>query len=126
MNHFLHLYNFNHCLNSDDAEFIWDQLKSTIHIALNLFVPILPAKTTNQPKWFTPTIRHKLNAFVHLKEDFLYVHPTGQTKQKIDNIESQLQQSMAQAKVDYEFHLVLNFAHSHNNKIFQYVSSIRG
>ena len=33
---------------------------------------------------------------------------------------------MAQAKSDYESQLVLNFAHSHNNKIYQYISSIRG
>ena len=40
-------------------------------------------------------------------------------------VESELQQSMAQAKSDYESHLVLNFAHSHN-KFFQYISRIRG
>ena len=125
MNHFLHSYNFNHCLNSDDTEFIWAQLKSAIHTALNLFVPILPAKSTNQPKWFTPTIRHKVKCLRTLKRRFS-IHPTGQTKQKIDNIESELQQSMAQAKSDYESHLILNFAHSHNNKIFQYISGIRG
>ena len=33
---------------------------------------------------------------------------------------------MTQAKSDYESQLVLKFAHSHNNKIFQYISSIRG
>ena len=33
---------------------------------------------------------------------------------------------MAQAKSDYESHLILNFAHSHNNKIFQYISGIKG
>jgi len=33
---------------------------------------------------------------------------------------------MAQAKSNYESKLVLNFAYCHNNKIFQYISSIKG
>ena len=70
----------------------------------------------------------KLNKCLRTLRRRLSVRPTEQTKQKINNSESdhELQRTMVQAKSDYESQLVLNFAHSHNNKIFQYISSIRG
>ena len=102
-----------------------DQLKRAIYSAQSLCIPVLPVRSINQPKWFTPTVRHKVKCLCTLKRR-LSVHSTEQIKQKIANLESKLQQSMVQAKSDYESQLVLNFAQSHNNKIFHYISSIRG
>ena len=125
MNQFFHSYNFDQCLHSDNVEFIWDQLKRAIYSARSLCIPFLPVRSINQPKWFTPTVRHKVKYLRTLKRR-LSVHSTEQIKQKIANLESELQQSMAQVESDYESQLVLNFAHSYNNEIFHYISSIRG
>ena len=125
MNQYFYHYNFNQCFNSVDTEFIWDQLKTAIYNALNRYVPTVPITTVNQPKWFTPSIRHKVKCLRTLKRRFA-AHPTEKAKQKIKSMESELQHLTAQAKTEYESQLVLNFAHSNNNKIFQYISSIRG
>jgi len=76
MNQYFYSYNFTHCFNSVDTEFIWDQLKTAIYNALNQYVPSIPIKTTNQPKWFTPPIRHEVNACIPLKEDLPLTHQT--------------------------------------------------
>ena len=33
---------------------------------------------------------------------------------------------MAEAKSDYESNLIFNFVHTHHNKIYQYLSNIKG
>jgi len=58
MNQYFYSYNFAQCFNSVDTEFIWDQLKTAIYNALDWYDPPIPIKTANQPKWFTPPIRH--------------------------------------------------------------------
>ena len=73
MNQFFHSYNFDQCLHSDNVEFIWDQLKRAIYSAQSLCIPFLPVRSINQPKWFTPTVRHKVKCLHTLKEDFLYI-----------------------------------------------------
>ena len=125
MNQYFYSYTFNQCYNSVDTEFIWDQLKTAIYNALNWYVPTVSIKTANQPIWFTPPIKHQGKCLRTLKRRFT-VCPTEKTKHKINNLESELQCLTAQAKSDYESQLILNFAHSHNNKIFWYTSSIRG
>ena len=47
-------------------------------------------------------------------------------KAKVTNLQNELQQLIVQAKSDYETRLVFNYAHTDSNKIFQYISSIKG
>jgi len=124
MNQYFYSYNFTQCFNSVNTEFIWDQLKIAIYNALNWYVSSTPSKLQTNLNGSFPhqaqsqglrTLRRRLAA-----------HPTENIKQKIRSTESELQGIMAQAKSDYESQLVLNFAHSHNKKIFQYISNIRG
>ena len=39
---------------------------------------------------------------------------------------SELQYAMAEAKSDYESKLISDYAYTHNNKIYQYISSLKG
>ena len=53
-------------------------------------------------------------------------HPTEGGKLKVANLQSELQRMIAEAKSDYESRLALNYAHTNNNKIFEYISNIKG
>jgi len=125
MNQFFNQYNFTLALNSNNTEFIWLYLKTAINSALNLYVPKIPIKETNQPKWFNSTIRHKIKCLCTAKRQFAR-HPTEENKCKVDDLQRELQQKINDAKHDYESNLALNYAHSNSNKIFQYISSIKG
>ena len=63
MNWFLYFYNFDQRLNS-----IWDQLKETIYIAQRCYIPTIPVRTINQPKWFTPSNRLKIKCLRTLRK----------------------------------------------------------
>ena len=73
------------------------------------FVPKVPIKNINQPRWFTPFIRHKIKCLRTQKRK--YENPTELNKSKVDKIASELQSVMAEAKSDYESNLIFNFAH---------------
>jgi len=90
-----------------------------------MYIPKIPNKIANQPKWFNSHIRHKINCLRTLKRKSLK-HPSETNKLKVKHLEDELQQIITAAKLDYESHLVYNFALTNSNKIFRYISSIRG
>jgi len=53
-------------------------------------------------------------------------HPTERKRLKVFSLQNDLQLSTAKAKSDYESNLALNYTHTNNNKIFQYIFSIKG
>ena len=53
-------------------------------------------------------------------------HPTERKRLKVEDLQRELQQMITEAKYDYETNLALNYAHSNSNKIFKYISSIKG
>ena len=75
MNQYLSSFNFDEYLQSNDVEFIWSQLKFDIYDTHNLFVPKFQIKSNTSPKWFTPTIRHKLHC-IHTLRRKCTSHPT--------------------------------------------------
>ena len=86
---------------------------------------MVPIKDTNQPKWFNSTIRHKIKCLGTLKRKHNR-HPTNNTMLKVTNLQEELQSMIAEAKSEFESNLALTYAHTNNNKIFQYISSIKG
>ena len=125
MNQFLSQYDFTLALNSNNTEFIWLYLKTAINSAINLYVPQVSIKKTNQPRWFNSIIRHKIKCLRTMKRQ-LGRHPTEGGKLKVANLQCELQRMIAEAKSDYESRLALNYAHTNNNKIFEYISNIKG
>jgi len=125
MNYFLSQYDFTLALDSNNTEFIWFYLKTALNSALNLYVPKISIKESNQPKWFNSQIRHKIKCLCTSKRQ-LKRHPTERNRLKVTNLQTDLQLTISKAKSDFESNLALNYANSNNNKIFQYISSIKG
>ena len=92
---------------------------------MNQYVPKISVKKSNQPRWFNTSIRHKIKCLRTSKRQ-LAKHPTESKRLKVANLQSELQLMIAEAKSDYESSLASNYAHMNNNKIFQYISSIKG
>jgi len=114
-------YDFILPLNSNNTEFIWLYVKTAINSALNLYVPKIPVKESNQLKWFNSTICHKIKCLCTAKRQFAR-HPTEGNRLKVD-LQKDLQQKITDAKHGYESNLALNYAHTNSNKI---LSSIKG
>jgi len=91
---------------------------------MNLFIPKVFISETHQPKWFNSTIQHKINCIRTLKRQ-LNNHSTDSKRLKLTVLQRELQQMIARAKSDYKTNLALTYAHSNNNRIFQYISSIK-
>ena len=125
INLFLYHYDFTLALSSNNTEFIWSYIKVAITSAMNLFIPKVSITGSDQPKWFTPTIRHEINCVRTLKRQ-LNNHFTESKRLKLMSLQSELQHMIARAKSDYETNLALTYSHSNNNRIFQYISSIKG
>ena len=125
MNHFLSQYDFTVALNSNNTEFIWFYLKTALNAAIDLYVPRISIKESNQPKWFNSEIRHKIKCLRTSKRQ-LKRQPSERKRLIVTNLQTKLQLTISKAKSDFESNLALNYAHSNNNKIFQYISSIKG
>ena len=67
MNQFLNQYDFTLALNSNNAEFIWLYLKTVINSALNLYVPKISVKKSNNPFGSTQMYTIKSSAFALLR-----------------------------------------------------------
>ena len=67
----------------------------------------------------------KLSVSIPLNRRQLAKYPTESKRLKVANLQSELQLMIAEAKSDYESSLASNYAHRNNNKIFQYISSIK-
>ena len=90
-----------------------------------MFVLKVPARNANQPRWFTSIIQHKVKCLHTLRRRY-EKHPTELNKSKDDKTAIELQLVMTKAKSNYESNLILKFAHTHHNNIYQYISSIKG
>ena len=125
MNLYLSHYNYYPCLLSQDVEFIWDYIKTAIHNASNLYIPKSRSKAQRQPTWFNSSIRHQLHCIHTLRRKHTK-QPTTSNKIKLDTVEHELQQLMIQEKANYENKLINSHAYSNSNKIFRYISNLKG
>ena len=117
MYHFLNNHDFHDYYLLSDVEATWEILKHTIQIATHTFVPQFVVKKKEYPKWFTPTIKHRLNCLHSLRRKFKK-KPTDTLKHKLQSEEDSLQSLMEEAKCDYETKLIHNFASSNSLKTF--------
>jgi len=69
--------NFDKCFQSNDVESVWNELELVIYDAMHLFIPKIKINPSRNPKWFTPSIRHRLNCLRTLRRKFIK-HPTEQ------------------------------------------------
>ena len=116
--------NFQPCLSSDDLEFVWSFIKSTIYEAMDLFIPKVKIKSCKSPKWFNGTIRHKLNCIHHLRRKAKR-NTSSSTLKRLKQAEIDLNDAMLETKSKYELNLIKEFAFSKNHKIYEYIKSLR-
>ena len=120
---FLLDYDFTHLYSVCDLDSIWSHLQLIILEAASLYIPKIKTKSTPQPKWFTPEVRHHLNITHSLRKKFK-MHPTTANGDKLSSAESHLLNLMSKAKSEYEDHLIASFAHNNSNIIFKYIKSL--
>jgi len=85
----------------------------------------ISVKKSNQPIWFNSNVHHKIKCLRTAKKQHAR-HPTESKRLKVIDLQRELQQMISDAKHDYESNLALNYAHNNNNKIFKYMSIIKG
>ena len=116
-------YNFHEYYQLSDVEAVWAILKHVLQTAIQAFVPQFLVKKKQHPKWFTPTIKHRLNCIRSLRRKYKE-KPTDTLKLKLQAEEDNLQALIVEAKSDYESKLINNYASSNNNLIYKYISSL--
>ena len=116
-------FDFSHLYNISNLNSLWCQLKQIIHDSAILFIPKIKVRSSHNPVWFTPTIRHHLH-IIHSLRKTCRKRPTPSNNSKLASAESRLQTLMTQAKSDFENHLITSFAHNNSNKIYSYIRSL--
>ena len=101
---------------------IWNEIKSSIHNAMNMFIPKVRLRRHQFPCWYTPELRH-LSKCLHSTKKRFTKHATPHIQLKISNLESEYRSKILLAKPNYESQLVQSFAGSHNSKIYDYISN---
>ena len=96
------------------------QIKSSIHNAMDMFIPKVKLKRHQFPCWYTPELRHLSKCLRSSKKRFSS-HPTTQLQLKITNLELESHSKALLAKSKYESQLVKSFAGSHNSRIHNYI-----
>lgn len=116
-------FDFTDFYSSDDIEYSWNSLKSTIINASSLFIPKIRLHSHQRPKWFTKDIQHHINQIHTLRRKYRSRFSPS-IKAKLDTSEKHLQDRMIQSKATYENNLVKNFAFNNDHQIFKYINSI--
>ena len=116
-------FEYSPCLQSQDVEFIWHEIRSSIHNAMNMFIPKVRLRRHQFPCWYTPELRH-LSKCLHSTKKRFTKHATPHLQLKINNLESEYRSKLLLAKSNYESQLVQSFAGSHNSKIYDYIRTL--
>ena len=124
LNNFLYNTDFSACYQSNDVEFIWSFLKSTLRNAMEKFIPLIKQNVAYRPKYFTPSIRHQVNCVRSLKKKY-NKFPTNVNLTRLDKAETLLANLISTAKSEYENKLINDFAFRNQSKIFKYIRNIK-
>ena len=90
---------------------------------MNLFIPKLPRRSHNHPKWFNSVICHRINCIHTLRKRCLQ-HPTPYNHSKLKNLESLLQKDLKTAKSTYEKNVIESCSKGQSSKNFKYLRSL--
>ena len=90
---------------------------------MNLFIPKLPRRSHNHPKWFNSVIRHRINCIHTLRKRCLQ-HTTPYNHSKLKNLENLLQKYLIAAKSTYEKNLIELCSKGQSCKKFKYLRSL--
>ena len=116
-------FEYSPCLRSQDVEFIWHEIKNSIHNAMNMFIPKVRLRRHQFPCWYTPELRHLSKCLRSIKKRSSK-HATPHLQHKINDLESEYRSKTLLAKSNYESQLIQSFAGSHNSKIYDYIRTL--
>ena len=80
MNQFLHSYKFDHFLNSNNVETIWDHVREAIYTAQRRFIPLYLLELLTNLNGLLHLSDTKLNACIHLEGDSQYIQLSSLNK----------------------------------------------
>ena len=106
-----------------DLEFIWFLLKSLIFEAINLFVPKIFVRDSQDPKWFNSEIQHLLKCLCSMRRKFK-AYPSQYREDKIKDFEVLLQHKREEAKSAYESKLIKSLQSHGSPAIYSYIRSL--
>ena len=124
LNNFLISIDFSICYQSNNVEFIWSFIKSTLCKAIREFIPLIKQNAAYHPKYFTPPIRHQVNCVRSLKKKY-HKSPTNANLTRLNNTEKLLANQINSAKSEYESRLINDFAFNNQPKIYKYIRNIK-
>ena len=113
----------NNFFVSNNIEYLWSTLKSIIHEAISLYVPLFGSRIRAYPQWFSPNLRHCLNKLHTLRRKFRK-SSTANRATSLLQAESQFQKAIIEVKSSYESRLINDYVAKDNTKIFKYIRSI--
>ncbi|XP_065895940.1 uncharacterized protein [Dysidea avara] len=119
INYLSHI-DYTTCEQLSDIDSIWLFIKNNITRGMDLFIPKIRTSSSQFPKWYTSNIRHQIKCLRTLRMKYKS-HPTDHNLNRIKTAEDNLQNSIQQAKANFEANLVHNFAFSNDSKIYQHV-----
>ena len=97
-------FNFSPLLSSDDVNFIWSSLKTTIFSRMNLYIPKVRIRRQQYPCWFTPELRQLSKCARTLRK--IFKHPSAHQQQKLSQLEDKLRDKILIAKTSHEANLI--------------------
>ena len=112
-------FEYSPCLRSQDVEFIWHEIKNSIHNAMNMFIPKVRLRRHQFPCWYTPELRHLSKCLRSIKKRFSK-HATPHLQLKINDLESEYRSKILFAKSQ----LIQFFAGPHNSNIYDYIRTL--
>ena len=120
----MNAYIFNsviiNCLFSTDVAIVWSIIKSTILEAMTLFIPRFLIRSKQYPKWFTGDLRHQLKCHHTLRRTYKR-SPSDRNKIRLIQAEDLFQQSVAEAKSNFEAALITDYACHSSPAIYHYI-----
>ena len=111
------------CERLPDVNSIWSFIRNNILDGMNTFIPKITIQPNQSPKWFTPDIRHQIKCLRTLRRKHK-LHPTEHTTARLNSAEVNLENSIKQAKTNFEANLINNFAFNNESKIYKYIKSL--
>ena len=87
------------------------------------FIPRIKIHSNQQPRWFTPEIRHHIKCLRTLRRKHKR-HPTNHHSEAIYHSETILQVKISKAKIDYESNLISNCAFNNTSTIYNYIKDL--
>ena len=87
------------------------------------FIPQIKIHSNQQPRWFTPEIRHHIKCLRTLCRKHKR-HPTNHHSEAIYHSETILQAKISKANIDYESNLISNCAFNNTSTIYNYIKDL--